>query len=177
MPLSDHWTDGKYLDVGNYAVTVTGFRVFVSKKGTEGVEFELKADDGKTSSASFYLTDASLWRLAQFAGACGMTKEEAANYHTEQQNSHNVLVNKKVGVTINFEESTTNNKYYREAVDWFLVSELANIPQPVPSPEALAAIAFKKQTAVSAAPTDTKPGETGFEPRLEPEPIDDGIPF
>lgn len=100
MSLADHWSDGNYFTEGEYEVEVSDYRVFTYNTGNPGVEFKLRSDDGKEIKLGLSLKDTALWKLALFARDCGMTKEQCRNYNTDNENSHRVLLGKRVCITV-----------------------------------------------------------------------------
>lgn len=67
---------GQWLKVGRHTVKVEGYTAGKSPtKGTPFVEFTLVDKNGDRHKEQFYTTDAAMWRLVNFASACGMTKE------------------------------------------------------------------------------------------------------
>lgn len=134
MSLADHWSEHNYFGVGDHQVTVTGFRLFDCKSGNSGVEFTLEAR-GKTTKVSFILTDTSLWVLASFARACGITEEQARGYDPFAPQSHRMLVNKCVCVRV-----VKVGKYHEVDKDnqaWWLFdgeSPAYSDPEPVAAP-------------------------------------------
>lgn len=91
MSLAEHW-DGGYLQAGWHHVKVMEHRLFTAKSGNNGVEFMMQSlDAGGQAKEGFMLLDNCLWRLAQFARACGMTRDEAASYDPLNPNHHRKL--------------------------------------------------------------------------------------
>lgn len=118
MPqLSKHWSDNLYLEEGWHNVKVDAFRLFTFNTGSDGVEFILKRGSAK-AKIGFCLKDTILWKLAGFAKACGLSKEEAASYDTDQPNSHAVLLRRSVRVEIK-----NNADGYGDVVAWDVASD------------------------------------------------------
>ncbi len=95
--------DGEYLGIGWHTVQITNYRTFVPNSKNPGVEFEVvdTTDKLKSKTDGFYFhTEGSLKRLASFARACGLTREECARYNTDSGNSHAALVGKIVRVLV-----------------------------------------------------------------------------
>lgn len=133
MSLADHWDGGDYLGVGDHRCTVSKFRMFSAKTGTPGVEFTLRDSRGKEIGLGLYLTEKAMGRLASFAKACGMSREEAARYNPAKQDAHNVMLNREVMVRVE-----KNERDYSEVAEWWKVGEDAPKPyrQPQPAPQA-----------------------------------------
>jgi hypothetical protein len=100
MDLSKH--ANQYLSEGSYKVTVRPIgerdaglsNLFQANSGNRGIEFVLEDEDGATTKASFMLVDKSLWVLASFAKACGLSKDELEKY------DHEMLVGREVMVRV-----------------------------------------------------------------------------
>lgn len=91
MSLADHW-DGGRLKAGWHHVKVMEHRLFTANSGNNGVEFTMQCvNTGSNAKEGFMLVDSILWRLANLARACGMTREEAANYDPLNPNHHRKL--------------------------------------------------------------------------------------
>ena len=132
MPsLAEHLVEGNFFEPGDHEVTVASYRLFSSKSGTEGVEFILTGERGKQTRASFYLTEKALRRLAWFAEACGLSKDDMRTYNTDTPGSHEQLLGKRVLVTIE-KVSAQNGKEYSEVVAW-RKSENGMSPAPAPA--------------------------------------------
>lgn len=140
--LADHW-EGNFLGSGWHDVIVTGYRTFQFNSGNPGVEFEVQSATGTTGKVSgFVLVEKALWKLANFARACGLTKEEAAKYNPHIPNSHQALLNKRVRVR---SEKPENSEYY-EVVEWEPFKDAAS-----PSP-----VASANEAATEGAPPNAK---------------------
>lgn len=123
MSLADHYDGGSWLQEGWHDVAIKGYNVFQYNSGSNGVQFELAGAGGRTGKVSFCLVETILWRLAEFAKACGLTKEEAARYEPSSANSHHVLVGRRLQVRLIKEEK------YHEVVEWVAVGEnVSNTP-------------------------------------------------
>lgn len=92
MSLAEHW-DGGYLGAGWHHVKVSEYKCFKYNTGNPGVEVHfLSVSTGSKAKDSFSLLPQSLWRLANLAKACGMSREEAATYNPDNPNDHRKLV-------------------------------------------------------------------------------------
>lgn len=98
--LHDHWDSGKFLSEGKHNVSVAEYKTFKYNSGTRGVEFVLKTQRGSSIKTSFCLHEKALWKLANFAKACGLTKEEAASYDENDPNSHRILLHRHLTITV-----------------------------------------------------------------------------
>lgn len=126
MALSNYRSE--YLGNGWHEVVVGKPEMFTANSGTEGVTFLLRGDGG-TTKATFFLTEAALWRLAVFADACGLTDDELKAYDETNPNSHNVLIGKRVKALV---EPGRNPKYH-EAVDYIKAGEPTPMPAETPA--------------------------------------------
>jgi hypothetical protein len=123
MTLADHWNDGDYLGVGNHdPVEVTGFKTNRCDSGSMAVNFAVANNDGE-SKAGFVIKGKGIGRLASFAKACGMTRDEAAEYDPESKHSHQQLVGRKVGVHVK------KDGKYHEVDDWWPCGEAPEEPR------------------------------------------------
>ncbi len=94
--LAEHW-DGGYLKPGWHDVTIKGCETFTNpNNGNPGVKFACVDAESKSVRASFWLTQASLVFLADFARDCGMTRDQCRSYNPDNPNSHRVLIGKRV---------------------------------------------------------------------------------
>jgi len=115
--LAEHW-DGGYLGNGWHRVKVVGYRMFESKKGNPGVEFEMQSlDTGAKTKAGFMLMEQTYW--AQFAQACGLTREQAKAYNPDNQNHHRTLV----GCELWVEVMPDRSGQYHEAANWQTIDQ------------------------------------------------------
>jgi hypothetical protein len=104
---------------------------------------------GAISKAGFVLTQTSYWKLAGFAKACGLTREQAANYDPDRESSHRMLLRKRLQVYV------IKKGDYHEVDDWANINE-----------------------NVSDTPTPTDPRLTQPQaPEPAAAPIGKGIPF
>jgi hypothetical protein len=137
MSLYDHKSKaGDYLKEGNYLVKITKAEMFKYNSGSLGVQFRLRDQEGGTSKVSFCLKDNIVWRLTDFATACGLSDTELKTYNETSPNSHQRLVGKKVMVRI-----VKNGKYHEVAEDngfWAVGSTppaAARVAAPEPAQE------------------------------------------
>lgn len=151
MSLADHWSDGKYLTEGWHEVVVKAFEVFTYNSGNSGVKFTVEGEGGRASGTDgFSLLPQALWKLAGFAQACGMTKEECCDYNPDDPNSHAMLVGRKLQVLVQKEKE----KYHR-AVEWESVESITSAAASPP---------------VDAPTRAALPDTAGFKPKpVEPE--------
>lgn len=117
MSLADHYDGGTWLQEGWHDVSIKSYNVFQYNSGSDGVQFELVDTRGRIGKVSFCLVETILWRLAEFAKACGLTKEEAARYEPSSLNSHHVLVGRKLQVRL------VKQDKYHEVVEWVATGE------------------------------------------------------
>jgi len=88
------YADGEYLKAGDHDVTIKEFKRFKYNSGSEGLEVHMADAAGRTTKTDFNLNDKCLWVLASFAQACGITREELADY------SHDMLQGRHVRVRV-----------------------------------------------------------------------------
>lgn len=132
--LSDHW-DGGFLPVGWHRVTITDATTIKYNSGSEGVEFALQSEAGVNGKASFVLVDSILWRLAGFAKACGITREQAAKYNEHSIGHHRRMIGKMVQVlVVRGSPRGDPPKSYNEVDDWLPMSKPTPVDQPAPEP-------------------------------------------
>ncbi len=97
MSLGDHrGTSGDYLQEGNHHVKITKVRLFKYSNGNPGVEFHFRDQLGKTGKYGLSLHENALWKLGNFAIACGLTEDDLKTYNEKSPNSHQRLVEKQV---------------------------------------------------------------------------------
>jgi hypothetical protein len=122
MSLYDHYSDGQYLSEGWHDVRVESCKTVVgTSRGTEGIEFSVVDPEiGRGCRATFWLTEKAIWRLAQFAHACGLTEDEMKRYDEKNLASHRTLINRRVKVLVEKVDK------YHEVTDWSPVNE----PEP-----------------------------------------------
>lgn len=129
--LADHYGGGgDYLPVGDHEVVVESYKATqLSKKGNEGIEFALSAH-GQQARIVFWLTEPALWRLANFAQACGIAQDsaEAVRYDPFVFQSHRVLINRKVMVRV-----VKKDKYHEVGSFWALSEEAPDYADPEPA--------------------------------------------
>lgn len=132
MSLADHYDNqgpGKYLHEGWHEVVVADYRVFdygtpTSDKG--GVEFIMKDTAEKQTKATFNLLDRCLWDLANFAKACGLTREQCAKYDPHKESSHRMLLGKRLKVHV------VKDGDFHKANEWANINEnVSDAPAPV----------------------------------------------
>lgn len=117
------------MGVGDHFVTVESYKATgKSKQNNDGIEFTC-VSNGRKARVVFWLTEAALWRLADFAKACGLTKEEARGYDAFNFSSHRALVNRRVMIRI-----VKNGKYHEVDDDngWWAITA-TNWSNGVPS--------------------------------------------
>lgn len=157
MSLGDYYDQanegggGSWLEAGEYEVTITGFDTRTIPSGKDLVEFVVEDSGGRKSRATFWLTDKAMVVLASFTKTCGLTKAECGAYDPKHPNSHALLVNRKVGVTV------IQKGKYHEVDGWWKTGT--------------------RQTG--AAPPSAVPASTE-RPPFDPgkvRPVDDDIPF
>jgi len=152
MSLADHY-DGGWLESGWHTVTVKSFRTFEYNTGSPGVEFELRGDEGQRGSVSFNLLEQCLYKLGQFAKACGLSREQAKRYDTSNPNSHKLLVGNRVKV---FSEKPKGSDYH-EVTEWDAVDQTGAPPAtPPPAEPAPLPTAAEANAAEAEAPPTGK---------------------
>lgn len=171
MSLADHW-EGKFLEEGWHVVTVTGAVTFVANSGNTGVNFEVTDSQGrKMKSGGFMLLKQSLWRLANFAKACGMTQDEARRYDPMNAASHRMLINRRLKVLV------TKGEKYNEITDFSTLAvpgKPAPVSQPPPVPASVLASAEEPQEHFSTDQVEDYPPPITEEESI---PDDSSIPF
>jgi hypothetical protein len=134
--LADHWSEGKFMEEGDYIAKVVAVRVFTYTSGSPGVEFKLINAEKREIKLGLCLKETALWKLASFVAACGFTKEECCNYNPSSLESHNRLVGRKLNIKV------VKNGKYHEVEDWSKLeagqpaTEAPKVTPP-PSPEPL----------------------------------------
>lgn len=133
---------GAFLQTGWHKVRVTDFRLFKFNSGTEGVEFHVETAEEKKGKVSFtlmYDNEGCMYRLAEFATACGLTRADCGNYEPKSAASHAVLLRKSVQV---YSEPKKDSKYH-EITAWRAIDakELPNTPPATASPAPLPPVA------------------------------------
>jgi hypothetical protein len=131
VSLADHW-DGDWLRSGWHEVQVVDLDTSVrnDKTGNSGVSFDVQDERGAKGKVTFWLTDKALWRLASFAAACGLTREEGAKYEPTERRSHLVLMKRKLQVLV-----IPDGKYHR-VDDWMPLGQVPpSAPPAAPEPE------------------------------------------
>lgn len=123
MSLADY--QGEYLGSGWHDVLVVSVREFEAKTTTQGVEFELKGQQDAKAKVSFYITEKALWRLAAFAVACGLTKEQLQLYNENSLESHRTLCGRRVKVLLEKGEK------YHDVTDWAPIGSKVEEPTDV----------------------------------------------
>lgn len=118
MSLGDYAGEGggRYLKQGWHTVRISEIREWTAHTGTSGIDCELEHPaSSRIQKVSFTLdTEPALRRLASFAQACGLTKQELAAYDEKSMQSHRTLINRRVQVLIEKEPGAK----YAEVVDW-----------------------------------------------------------
>lgn len=134
---------GNYLDTGWHDVVVQTFRMFEAHTGTRGVEFTVANAKGQKGKTSFYITKEALYRLSNFAQACGLSEDQMAAYDPFKDQCHRALLNRRVRV---FSEKPEGSKYH-DITDW---DEIKSTLPPAAEPttgDPLVDAACKAQTA------------------------------
>lgn len=134
MSLGDYYDDasegggGSWLQAGEYEVTITGFDTGTNPHtGNQCVQFTVEDSGGRKSRATFWLTHKAMVILASFAKTCGLTRQECHAYDPEHPNSHAILVNRKVGVTVSPDE---RNSKYHHVTGWWKTGTRKTGPAP-----------------------------------------------
>ncbi len=130
--LSDYQGEGgDWLPVGWHDVTVEKHECIVNPKdgkNTPGVTFHLQSKERK-QKLTFWLTDASIWRLANFVKACGLPEDAFERYDVDNPNSHSVLVGKSVAIEV---ITDPRNSKYTTVENFMAVGETKPPIQTVP---------------------------------------------
>ena len=127
MNLERHYDDGKYLPEGDHRVEIIKFRRFTANSGTEGLEYIGRDEHGKDGKITFWLTEASEWRLGHFARDCGLPREAAAGFQDE------MLIGLHVVFVVRKETSRTDpNNAYNVVTDWYSIEQLGQVPPTRP---------------------------------------------
>jgi hypothetical protein len=132
---------GQWLPEGWHKVTVISHKMAEgTKKGTPGVTFFARNANGKQAkSQTFWLTDSAVTFLASFAMACGLTKDEAQRYDTDNPNSHTILHGREVYILV------VRDGKYHEFDEWQSIEDGPPADEP------------KVNRSVSAATEDVPP--------------------
>lgn len=129
--LADHYGKmGNWLPVGDHQVVVESYKATErSKKNNEGIEFRLVAH-GQLAKAAFWLTDAAMGHLANFAEACGIPQnsEEARRYDPYIFQSHRVLVGRHLNIRV-----VKDGDYHEVTSFWALSEEAPAYADPTPA--------------------------------------------
>ena len=129
MPMLGDHEGADWLEPGDHLVTVIEGRMFRYKSESQGVEFLLRDNFGKTLKTSFCLVETILWRLCSFAKACGLSKDDLKAYDTDNPRSHALLVGREVMVRV------TRPEKYCEVESWWPVDgEAPEAQKPTPTP-------------------------------------------
>ncbi len=128
--LADHYGGGgDYLPVGDHSVVVDSYKATeLSKKGNEGIEFKLTTH-GARAKIVFWLTEKALFRLANFADACGIPQnsDEARRYDPFVFQSHRALVGRRLNVRV-----VKNGDYHEVENFWASSEEAPDYADPEP---------------------------------------------
>lgn len=150
MSLADYY-DGVYLDAGWHKVRITDLELFNYNSGSDGVKFHLETSQGTKGKISFVLkydSPGCMARLASFAKACGLTKEDCARYEPERASSHSALLRKSVQV----ESALDKEGKWHEIVGWRSI----NAPElPNTAPVMAHDVPSSAPTVAPATPTET----------------------
>jgi len=167
MLLSDA-KDSQWLGKGWHDVRVATYEV-KTPSDKSLVEFIVHDRDKQKSKATFWLTDAAAWRLAGFAKACGLSKQQLAKYDTDRPVCHKMLVGKKVSVEVDLQDGSDK---YHEVSDWATFGSASTKPARIKHPDTRAA-------EEKDDPTEPEPEDDTLEDGFEgsPPPDDDDIPF
>lgn len=171
MSLADYADSGSWMKAGVHDVSVRAVRVFEYNTGTPGVEFTLADQAGRTIKTGMPLSEKALWKLASFAQACGMTKEQLRTYDPNNDSAHRILINKRLRITI---EKPEGSKYH-EVADW---EPIPNGRAPQPAPQERPAARQPSQPAV--APTAEPQYDNSAPPETDDysgPPSGDDVPF
>lgn len=139
MALSEYWdkevgAGGNYLRAGDWQVKVTGFDPFFANSGTPGVTFKLENTEGETR-ATFWLSEGSMARLASFAKACGMSREEAQQYDPMVKGNHSMLINHRVNVRVVLDDKGKYHQVDTDGCGWWAISQTGlSTPPSAPPP-------------------------------------------
>ncbi|MCK4624047.1 MAG: hypothetical protein KAV00_01965 [Phycisphaerae bacterium] len=167
--LADHWDDSNYLPEGWHDVVVKEFKLI--DRDPPGVSFTVVHQESgqQCETDAFWLANAPgssatgspLFRLAGFAKACGLSREESAHYDIDDPNSHAMLVGLKLRVLVTLEKE----KYHR-ATEWAAWQQFDTTKAPSP-PGRLAAPNPMVRSSISLPDT----------PGFQPKPLGPEVPF
>ncbi len=118
MSLADYYKEKTYLEAGEHLVTVDEYEIVFAKSGTKGVKLHLVDSQDKKIKETFYLTEKALPRLAGFARACGLTEQEMGAYDEDNDDSHEVLLGKRVNIWVTEGKPNDDGKTYNEVKSW-----------------------------------------------------------
>jgi hypothetical protein len=165
MSLADHY-DGRYLGAGWHQVRVESYDCRFATTGTGLVEFTVRADNNSTSRATFFLTEKAMYRLAGFAKACGLSRDDAKRYDEQNANSHQVLVGARLNVHVEPKKGDDGKTYHR-VTDWAGLDEDPDAPVSSQLDGAIKATATREAvagfTAEEAAQADATAANQGNE--------------
>jgi hypothetical protein len=126
--LADHWSEKTYLPEGNHRVAVAGVKFIRYNSGNQGAEYTLKNERGEQVSATFALVDTALWKLAQFASALGVTREDARQFDPMRLDHHSLLIGRECNVEVG------KNGKYTECLAWWALDDAPPTPAaPAPA--------------------------------------------
>lgn len=112
---------GSHLETGEHRVRVTKYRTIDANSGNKGVAFTVQDAMRCTSETDgFWFSEAALPRLARFAKACGMTREEMSGYNPMLPQSHQLLVGREFIATVT---PQPDKPQYGHVSDWRSVDE------------------------------------------------------
>lgn len=158
MSLADHYdTNGQYLRAGEHRVDVKSLKFFTYNSGSRGVEFICGNDHG-TSKLSICLKDSCLWKLANFAMACGVSRDEARRCDPEREQGFDIFIGRAFLAVV--EAESAGDKSYHHIADFAALDD-----QPAKPPM------VKPRRATSPPPDDERP------PIEEPHEEVDHVPF
>ena len=124
--LADYESEGgSYLGEGRHKVVVRSFETTINKKtSNRGVTFHLEDERAVKVKETFWLTQKAMWRLSNFAIACGLTLGDRKQYEPMHDASHQLLIGKKVMVDV-IKAPGNDGKMYSEVTEFWAVGEKA----------------------------------------------------
>ena len=151
------------LPEGVHVVTVTDRKAERTPGGKDVLKLTVTDSKGNTGEVSLFMNEESRWRLAKFAIACGLTKEERQNWQSS------MFIGRRLKVRADKHTSDKGNDYTK-------IDAFAGVEETL---EPLApAAATSRPPAATAPPAHTtaaKPA-AGYDDAVPPG-TDDDLPF
>ena len=151
------------LPEGVHVVTVTDRKAERSTNGNDVLKLIVTDAKGNTGEVSLFMNEKSLWKLSNFAKACGLTKDQ------RQAFTSSMLIGKRLKVRADKQVSDKGNVYTK-------IEEFAGLEETL---EPLApAAATSRPPAATAPPANTTAARpaAGYDDAVPPG-TDDDLPF